>query len=91
MVEPRFITLTCGQDVIVDTLVGVSSLTIQCTIYNGSEPFMLQVLKDGELISTNFMLSFTPPSNDTFGTYTFIISTEHCGNVTVVSRIIQQG
>ena len=89
MVSPTAIILTCGQDVIVDTLVGVISLAIECMIYNGSEPFTLQVLKDGELISTNFMLSFTPPSDDNFGTYTFTLSTEHCGNVTAVSRIVQ--
>ena len=91
MVSPTIITLTCGQDVIVDNLVGVISLTIECIVYNGSEPFTFQVLKDGELIGNNFMLSFTPPTDNNFGTYTFTLSTEHCGNVTAVSRIIHQG
>ena len=92
------ISLTCGQDITVETLVGVQSLIIQCEIFNGTEPLVAEVFKDDELISNNveligITLTFTmlPPSDDDFGTYTFALSTEGCGSASAVSRIICQG
>ena len=49
--------------------------------------------KDGELISEHFPLLIAPASDDDFGTYTFVLSTEHeaCGIDFAVSRILRQG
>ena len=91
MVTPFFILLTCGQDIIVETLVGVASLIIQCRIFNGTQPLIMEVFKDGELISNGLTLTIIPPSDDDFGTYTFALSTEGCGSTSAVSRIIRQG
>ena len=92
-VSPFFISLTCGQDVTVQTLVGVSTLVINCGIFNGSEPLTMEIFKDGELIRSmmGLGLTMTPPSDDDFGTYTFGLSTEKCGATSAVSRIIRQG
>ena len=89
---PFFILLTCGQDITVETLVGVQSLIIQCRIFNGTQPLIMEVFKDGELIRSNSLtLAMLPPSDDDFGTYTFALSTEGCGSTSAVSRIIRQG
>ena len=52
LVSPISISLTCGQDVEVPTLMEVATVLIQCTPgqYNGSDPLTMQVYKDGELI-----------------------------------------
>ena len=92
LVTPFFILLTCGQDITVETLVGVASLVISCEAFNGSVPLVMKVYKDGELIRSNSLtLTLLPPSDDDFGTYTFVLSTEGCGSTSVVSRIIRQG
>ena len=92
-VSPFFISLTCGQDITVESLVGVASLSIGCQAFNGSEPLITEVFKDGERIEDMMGFTFTmlPPSDDDFGTYTFALSTEKCGTTTAVSRIIHQG
>lgn len=71
----------------------VSSLIINCEAFNGSEPFVQEIYKDGALIQNGTSLSLldTSPSDDSFGTYTFALSTEKCGTTTAVSRIIRQG
>ena len=90
-VNPSFISLTCGQDITVETLVGVASLSIYCAAFNGSEPLTTEIYKDGELLrGYGFTVSMLPPSDDDFGTYTFALSTEKCGTTTAVS-IIRQG
>ena len=91
MIFPTVISLTCGQDITVETLVGVNAIIIQCRIFNGSYPVTTQVFKDGELISNSFQLAITSASNDDFGTYTFVASTEGCGSTSAVSRILLQG
>ena len=96
-VSPFFISLTCGQDITVEILVGVASLSIGCAAFNGSEPWVMEVFKDGELIgggmigNIGFTFTMIPPSDDDFGTYTFALSTEKCDTATAVSRIIRQG
>ena len=90
VVFPTFVTMTCGQDITADTLEGVSSLSIQCASFNGSEPLTTEVYKDGELIGNSFPLSIIPASDDDFGTYTFVLSNE-CGIDVAVSRILRQG
>ena len=92
-VNPFLISMECGQDVTVDSLATVGSITINCQPFNGSGPLVQEVYKDGELIQngTNLMLVISPVSDDDFGTYTFALSTKQCGTATAVSRIIRQG
>ena len=92
IVQPTFITLTCGQDVTVPTLVGVSSIIISCQIFNGTDPLTTTVYKDGTMIVGNSVpyIIANPTDND-FGTYTVVASSEHCGAAHAVSRILQEG
>ena len=89
MVTPAFILLTCGQDVVVPTLEGVT-IVFQCSIFNGSCP-VPQVFKDGVQIRDSFPFIISPAIDDDFGTYTFRLSTKCCGSTMAVSRIIRQG
>ena len=91
IIFPTFITLTCGQDVTVPTLVGVSSIIISCEIFNGSEPFTTTVYKDGTMIGDRVPHLISNPTDDDFGTYTVVVSTENCGAAHKVSRILQEG
>ena len=93
LVNPFLISMLCGQDATIDSLATVGSIVINCEAFNGSEPFVQEVYKDGELIQngTSLSLLITPVSDDDFGTYTFVLSTEKCGTATAVSRIIRQG
>ena len=88
VVFPTFIAITCGQDVTVDTILG-ASINIQCMQFNGTNN-MVEVYKDGELISNSFPHTIVPASDDDFGTYTFALSNE-CGRDVAVSRILHQG
>ena len=90
LVFSSFISLTCGQDVTVPTLVGVEFIAFTCTIFNGSDPFTMKIFKDGIPISNSFT-HFINPDDDDFGTYAFVLSTEKCGSDIVVSRILRQG
>ena len=93
-VSPISISLTCGQDVEVPTLMGVATVLIQCTPgqYNGSDPLTMQVYKDGELIpGSTSPYKIVSPTDDDFGTYTFVLSTENCGSASAVSRILCPG
>ena len=91
VILPTLITLTCGQDVTVPTLVGVSSIIISCEIFNGSEPFTTTVYKDGTMIGDRVPHLISNPTDDDFGTYTVVVSTENCGPAQAVSRILQDG
>ena len=87
-----FITLTCGQDVIVPTFMEVSALFISCLVFNGTEPLTFSVIKDGVLISgSSFSQFYVSPNETSYGTYTFIVSSEKCGHASAVSRILRQG
>ena len=93
MVNNFLVSFGCGQDVEVESFATVISLIINCEAFNGSEPFVQEIYKDGELIQNGTSLSLldTSPSDDSFGTYTFALSTKKCGSTTAVSRIIRQG
>ena len=86
-----FIILTCGQDVTVPTLVGVSIIIISCEIFNGSQPLTTTVYKDGTMIGDRVPHLISNPTDDDFGTYTVVVSSEHCGAAYAVSRILQEG
>ena len=93
LVNPFLISMSCGQDVTIDSLATVDTIVFNCEAFNGSKPFVQEVYKDGELIQhgTSLSLLITSVSDDNFGTYTFALSTEKCGATTAVSRIIRQG
>jgi len=90
VVLPTFISITCGQDAELPSLEGILTITIQCMIFNGSDP-VPEVFKDGVSIGNSFPLIITSVSNDDFGTYTFGLTTDCCGSTQAVSRIIRQG
>ena len=92
ILNPTIISLTCGQDVTVSTLVGVISIIITCDVYNGTEPFTTKVYKDSTMVVGNSVPHIiTNPTDDDFGTYTVVVSTEHCGAAHAVSRILREG
>ena len=94
IVVPLYILLTCGQDITVPILEGVLSITILCQIFNGSHPLTMTVYKNGRAIPfKNSVQLFTiyNPTDDDFGTYSFVLSTEHCGAAHAESRILQKG
>ena len=91
-VFPLFISLTCGQDVEVPDLTGTAVILINCAPFNGSDPLTMQVYKDGELIpDASFPYTIVSPTDDDFGTYTFVLSTEKCGSDVALSRILHRG
>ena len=91
-VSTPFISLTCGQDLGVQTLLGVGTVLMECTAFNGSQPLTMAVYKDGELIpGAGFPYRIVSPTDDDFGTYTFVLSTEGCGSTSAVSRILRLG
>ena len=92
VVGPFFISLTCGQDIEVPDLTGTATILINCVPFNGSNPLTMQVYKDGELIpGAGFTYTIVSATDDVFGTYTFVLSTEGCGSTIAVSRILRQG
>ena len=90
IIYPSFIILSCGQDAIVENLTGFF-ISLSCSNFIGSDPFIMEVYKDDILIRNNsFNLFISPASDDDFGTYTFVLSND-CGVSSVVSRILRQG
>ena len=87
-VFPGFVTLTCGQDATVESL-GGATVSLSCVILSGTDPFTLEVYKDGVLVSNSFLLDIAPASNDDLGTYTFRVLND-CGQDIAVSRILLQ-
>ena len=90
---PTFISLTFGQNVTAPTLVGVFSLVIALNIFNGSQPLNTTFYKDGSVImsSSSTSLIISNPTDDNFGIYTVIVSSESCGAAYAISRICQSG
>ena len=89
VVFPGFIALTCGQDATVQTLAG-ATVSLSCSILNGSDPFTTEIYKDSVLVSNSFSLNLAPASDDDFGTYTFRVLND-CGQDLSVTRILLQG
>ena len=87
---PSFISLTCGNDVNSSSLMGYT-ISFSCEIYNGSYP-STKVYKNGILTDKNFQsFDIASANNSDFGTYTFKVETEHCGDAIAVSRLLQEG
>ena len=84
--------MTCGQDIEVPDLTGTATILMNCVAFNGSDPLTMQVYKNGELIpGAGFRYTIVSATDDDFGTYTFVLSTEGCGSTSAVSRILRQG
>lgn len=67
-------------------------ISFSCTVFNGSEPWTLSVYKDGELTNyTGQAFTINNPTDEIYGTFTFVVVTEYCGSATVISRILQSG
>ena len=91
-VSAFFISGSCGQDIEVPDLTGTTVILMNCAPFNGSDPLIQQVYKDGELIpGASFPYTIVGADRDAFGTYTFVLSTEKCGRDVAVTRILQQG
>ena len=89
---PFFISLTCGQDIKVPDLTGTTTILMNCALFNGSDPFTMEVYKDGKLIrDTGFPYTIVGADKDAFGTYIFVLSTKKCGGDIAVTRILRQG
>ena len=87
-----FTTVTCGQDVSFPDLTGAEFILIDCAAFNGTQPFTMEVYKDGELIpGASFPYTIAGADRDALGTYTFVLSTEICGTDVAVTRVLRQG
>ena len=86
------IELTCGENVTVDSLMNITVIRFLCTVLNGSEPSTMSVYKDGKLTNyTSAPVVINNPTDDYYGTYTFVVSSENCGSAIAVSRLLQRG
>jgi len=86
------ILIICGQDYKDDTFEdgGVIIVQIMCREFNGTDT-TLTAYKDG--MEFRFPIQFgpvPPPSNDIFGTYTFVAE-NNCGRDVKVTRISRRG
>ena len=86
-VFPSFAFLTCGQNITIPSS-GVDSLTIVCTIFNGSEPITTEVFKNGVSFGSTFTININAFGDEDFGNYTFVASTRRCGSTSAVSWIL---
>ena len=86
------IVLTCGEDVTITSLVNVTTVSFLCNVSNGSQTLTWKVYKDGELTQYNSTpIVINNPTESDYGTYTFVLSSTHCGSAVKVSRFLQQG
>ena len=89
---PTSISLTCGEDVSVTSLVKIRVIRFICSIFNGLQPLTWKVYKDGELMQYNSVpVVINNPTESDYGTYTFVLLSTHCGATSAVSRLLQQG
>ena len=88
---PTSITLTCGQNLRFGSLEHIRVIIFLCNVSNGSQPLEWTVQKgDKQYTTTNTSLYIanTSPSEIDFGTYTFFLSSKHCGSAIKISRLI---
>ena len=91
LVFPTSVILTCGEDVTIRSFVNISVMSFVCNIYNGSRPLTWKVYKDGELTQRSGPFSIQRPTDSDYGTYTFVLSSTHCGSDMAVTTLRQQG
>ena len=88
---PGFLTLTCGQDITVQkNIITGSTISLSCSIHNGTDPFITEIHKNNILISNHLSYDIVSASDDDFGTYNFTVS-NLCGHDVAVSKILRQG
>ena len=91
IIFPTFIQLTCGEDVTVYSIQNITVISFSCTVFNGSEPLTMSIYKDGKLTNYTAPFIISNPTDETYGTFTFVVSSEHCGSASMVSRLLQRG
>ena len=91
IIFPSFISLTCANDVTSPSLQGFT-ISFSCQEHNGSQPLTITMYKDDTVVTNNGRShDFINADNSHFATYTFVLSTVHCGSAKVISRLLQQG
>ena len=91
LVFPTSIILTCEEDVTVKSLVKISQITFECNVFNATDPLTKRIYKDGNLTSYTAPFTIVNPTDDDYGTYTFEVSSEHCGTAIAVTTLRQEG
>ena len=93
LIFSSLISLTCGDDITVQSFLNVTALVFLCSKYNGSEPLTWKSYKDGELTQYGSLPTISNPTdtNSVYGTYAFVLSSPYCGSVMAVSRVLQEG
>lgn len=89
-ITSSFVSMTCGQDITLSSA-AIQIITIQCNIFNGSEPIIKEVLKDGVFIGNIFPWTIISFDDDDFGTYVFKASVTGCGSAIAESKILREG
>ena len=53
----------------------------------------MSIYKDGKLTNYTDSFSITNPTDEDYGTYTFVVSNKYCGSASVISisRLLQEG
>jgi len=90
---PPVLNMRCGQDYEGVSLSAFLIVQITCPVFNGTYT-TVTAYKDGvEIDGFTGTLQFgpiPPPTDDIFGTYTFV-DENNCGRDVAISRIIRQG
>ena len=91
--NPFVVIIRCGEDYETDTFVRTVIVQIQCPLYNGTDT-AVTIYKDGvKSDHYNGVVQFGPvprPSDDIFGTYTFVAE-NNCSRDVAVTRITRKG
>ena len=88
--QPPVALIRCGQDYEAESIAGIIIAQIRCPEFNGTGT-RVTAYKDGVEISLPVQFGpVPPPSDDIFGTYTFV-SENKCGRDVAVTRIIPKG
>jgi len=89
---PGFINIECGQELTVEPLTIPTTLSLSCSVFNGSNFHGKEIYKDGILISNSFSMNiYNVQDDEIYGTYTFRVTTKKCGSDEAISRIFCQG
>ena len=83
--------LTCGENVTIKSLVNITVISFVCNVFNGTQPLTMSIYKDDNLTSYTGVFSINNPTDDDYGTYTFVVTSEHCGSAIAVTTLRQEG
>ena len=91
--HPLVALIRCGQHYEAESITGTLIVQISCPEFNGTDT-TITAYKDGvEIDGFTGSIQFgpvPPPSDDIFGTYTFV-SENNCGRDVAVTRITRKG